>query len=520
MLATVASGVVIALGGSTAVGCHDLASDLVERRELCPDGTLSCFQMGTGGQDGGTGGSTPGCEPSKNNGPVADSCGVFVSSSKGSDTSGKGTKDVPYQSLGKALASAGGKAVYACGESFTESVTVSTKVTLYGALVCSQAWAYDPTQKTTLTAAADAVPLALASAAGGAAIHDFAIMAPDATKAGGSSIAVLAQANVTLDKVDVTAGKGAPGATGMAQAQVMTPAMADGKDGTADMTCNMAGPIAGGAGGKNTCAGSIGTNGGIGGSGVADITGGNGNPGNPMMTTSNAGSGQTTTMSCTPGGPGAAGSKGTAGTGARGIGDVSPSGYVSPAGALGMPGGAGQGGGGGGGARQCDMMGMFAGPSGGGGGAGGCGGAASLPGQSGGSSIGILALGATLSLSNVSITTHDGGAGGVGGDGQLGGPGGQPGKAPMMTTACDGGSGGQGGAGGPGGGGAGGHAVAVAAKGAALPDLTGAKIVLGKGGAGAHGGDMDMTMQTKGDAGLACRTLDFSSPMSPTACVM
>jgi hypothetical protein len=510
--AAVSLGLAVGLG---VYGCGwiDSADDCA----LNPILRCGPFAPGSSTGSSGTGGSTPGCDPASSNGPVADSCGVFVSSSKGSDTTGKGTKEVPYQSLGKALASAGGKAVYACGESFTESVTVSTKVTLYGALVCSQDWSYDSTQKTKLAAAADAIPLTLASTAGGTALHDFAVAAADAMKAGGSSIAVLAQANVMLQNVDVMAGKGADGAAGAKQTAVTTPATADGKPGIDDPMCNAPGEF-GGAGGANMCGSSTDTSGGSGGAGQAATSGGDGSRGNPIMTPTNAGSGQTMTMSCTPGGPGAAGSKGTAGTGARGIGEVSASGYVSPAGTLAMPGGPGQGGGGGGGARQCAST--FAGPSGGGGGAGGCGGAAGLPGQSGGSSIGILALGATPSLSNVSIATHDGGAGGVGGDGQLGGPGGQPGKAPMMTAACDGGPGGQGGAGGPGGGGAGGHSIAIAVKGAASPDLSSMKITLGKGAAGGPGGDMDVTMQTKGDGGLACKTLDFTNPMSPTACVM
>ena len=36
---------------------------------------------------------------------------------------------------------------------------------------------------------------------------------------------------------------------------------------------------------------------------------------------------------------------------------------------------------------------------------------------------------------------------------------------------------------------------------------------------GGAGGDMDMTPQTKGDAGMACKTLDFT-PMAKTPCAM
>ena len=95
-----------------------------------------------------------------------------------------------------------------------------------------------------------------------------------------------------------------------------------------------------------------------------------------------------------------------------------------------------------------------------------------------------------------------------------------PGTRIGGSAHVTGGKGGQGGAGGPGGGGAGGHSVGVAAKGAAAPDLSSTTITHGNGGAGGPGGNMDMTAQTKGDGGMACKTLDFTNPASPTACVM
>jgi hypothetical protein len=51
--------------------------------------------------------------------------------------------------------------------------------------------------------------------------------------------------------------------------------------------------------------------------------------------------------------------------------------------------------------------------------------------------------------------------------------------------------------------------------GGAAPDLSSTTIIPGKAGTGGPGGDQDMTMQTKGDDGLACKVLDFSKPMSP-----
>jgi hypothetical protein len=473
-----------------------------------------------GGTDGSESGPPPSCIPSMNSTPVADSCGVFVSSSKGSDTTGKGTKEAPYQTLAKALGAVGSQPVYACGETFTETVSISASVTVYGALVCSQTWLYDPTQKTLLTAAADAIPMTLASTAGGTVIHDFAITAADATMAGGSSIAVLDQAGVTLENVDIAAGAGMAGTPGASQAQVTTPTSANGTNGTAPTGCNMTTNILGGAGGTNTCNGTA-TNGGNGGKGLPASSGDDGLSGQPM-TPSNGGAGQTTTP-CQTGGIGNAATAGAAvagmpGTGARGIGDVSAAGYQVPAATPAGAGQPGQGGGGGGAAHACDANDMYAGPSGGGGGAGGCGGAPGNLGTSGGSSIGILALGAQLTLTTVAITTKAGGAGGAGSSGQLGGGGGQPGVG-GGTNACVGGSGGQGGAGGPGGGGAGGHSVGIAIKNGTLPSLGSTTITPGSGAMGGAGGDT--TAQTQGDAGLGCKTLDFTNPaMTPPACTM
>jgi hypothetical protein len=451
--------------------------------------------------------------------PVADSCGVFVSSSLGVDgnEADRGTKKKPFKSITAALSKAKVTRIYACAESFSEPVTISAAVELYGALDCKKSWAYDEKVKSKLTADADVIPLKLMSTASGVEVHDFVISAADAKSAGMSSIALLDdQAPLLLENVDFVAGSGAAGMAGAAQAKVMTPAGAKGKDGTDDAACMTMGVIGGGLGGKNSCDGAD-TDGGAAGNGKAATNGGDGEGGLPMSAPSNGGLGQTKISSCKPGNVGNDGVPGSSGTGARGVGDISGSGYQGVLGSLGMPGSPGQGGGGGGGARQCDMPGLYAGPSGGGGGAGGCAGLAGALGQSGGSSIGVVALNAKLALKTVTITVKNGGVGGLGGDGQSGGDGGQPGNA-LGGAACNGGKGGQGGAGGPGGGGAGGHSVGIAMKGGMLPDLATTTIKAGSGASGGAGGDMDVTPQTKGDDGLGCKTLDFGNAMSPKAC--
>jgi hypothetical protein len=506
----VMGGIAAVAGATFHLGCIELDIDTDCNINLdCPSGPTG--STGTGGPDGAP---PPSCIPSESTTAIADSCGVFVSSSKGNDTTGKGTKEAPYQTLAKALGAVGSQPVYACGETFTESVSISASVTIYGALACSQTWMYDPTQKTLLTAAADAIPMTLASTADGTVIHDFAITAADATAPGGSSIAVLDQAGVTLENVDIAAGAGAPGTMGAAQARVMTPTSANGTNGADDAACNMTSIIMGGAGGTNTCNGTA-TNGGDGGEGLPAAVADPGASGQPM-TPANGGAGQTA-VACQSGGVGTAGSIGSAGTGARGIGDVSTTGCQAAVATVGGAGQPGQGGGGGGAALACDApTNMFAGPSGGGGGAGGCGGAPGNPGTSGGSSIGILALSAQLTLTTVTITTKAGGVGGLGSAGQLGGDGGLLGNA-VAAGACPGGVGGQGGTGGPGGGGAGGHSVGIAIKNGTLPNLGSTTITPGSGGMGGAGGDT--TMQTQGDDGMACKTLDFTTG-SATPCGM
>ena len=61
-----------------------------------------------------------GCTPSKNTKPVDDTCGVFVSSSKGADGA-TGTKSAPLKMLAEAITKANGRPVYACAEAFAPS---------------------------------------------------------------------------------------------------------------------------------------------------------------------------------------------------------------------------------------------------------------------------------------------------------------------------------------------------------------------------------------------------------------
>jgi hypothetical protein len=475
---------------------------------------LACFRENQGGS-GGTGGSPPGCVPSETNKEIDDSCGAFVSP-KGSDANGTGTKEAPYLTLGKAAEMTA--RVYACAnpaEPFDEAVTPLADVVIYGGLDCANGWAYDPIKKSAWTAPNDSVPLTVTGSVN-VEVVDFAISARDAMMAGGSSVAVLAagdKAELMLERCDVVAGAGKDG---------LTPAKPEGSgmpggdgqpgaDGCADLMTKV-----GGDAGANMCDG-MSYNGGSGGNGTK-IEGANGSPGQPQPGTppndGAAGTGQLAVSSCTSGDQGGDGVNGDAGLGATGLGTLTASGYQGATGADGQPNGTpGQGGGGGGGAKICAKMG-FAGPGGGGGGAGGCPG--TQPGKGGGpggASIGLVSVGANVSLAEVTISTNDGGAGGTGGNGQSGGKGGTAGQAgkdggDADAKACGGGDGGKGGDAGPGGGGQGGHSIGIAFTGTA-PSTT--KVVLNPGVAGPGGvaGAMNMTTGTKGADGKACRTLNF-----------
>jgi len=474
---------------------------------------------------GGDSGPPPGCIPSENVQAVADTCGVFVSSSMGSDTTGKGTKEAPYASLTKALTVAKGKPIYACGETFDkETVAIADDATLYGALDCTNKWAYDATKKTQLAPTMDAIPLTISTATTSAQVFDFAVTSASATQPGGSSIAVLvAQATASFIRCDLVAGDGKDGAAGdpypmSAQAGSM------GNNGNDACSASIVVP---GDAVTNACGNpdSISGPGGIG----STNSGGPGGPGSPGSTM-NGGSGDTG-AGC---GPGTKGDDGdmmalaTPGLGGTGLGTLSASGHTGVTGGTGGAGSPGQGGGGGGGAKggsaanMCTNASSAGGASGGSGGSGGCGGLGGNGGAAGGSSIALVSIDATLSFTGVTLKTGSGGKGGDGGPGQNGGngaDGGPGGGVPMTATSlkpgCPGGKGGAGGTGGKGGGGLGGHSVGLAFTGKA-PPASGWTATPGSNGKGGAGDDTNGNMGD-GAAGLGCRSLDFADAKS---CVM
>ncbi|HZF49116.1 MAG TPA: PGRS family protein [Polyangiaceae bacterium] len=461
---------------------------------------LTCYwdRLGSatgGGGAGGDGGPSPDCVPNKNADPVRDVCGVFVSIA--GDDSADGTQKAPVKSLAKAieLAVDAGKPVYACAEEFDAVVEVPAGVTIFGGLDCADGWAYvGETTKTTIAGGPDEIALVLLGGKETTRLEDVRVVAADATVAGGSSIAALADGvTVELARCDLVAGAGMAGENGETPSESVGPA--DPNDpaikGTAGAAAcmGMGGSNPGGPGTLNAiCDTSLGGDGGKGLESFGDA-GGNGQPlPNPNPTNKGLGGAGDTGSGCEPGAQGANGTTGMAGAGVMELGTIDATGYAAPAGGNGSPGSPAQGGGGGGGAKgklNCN------GASGGGGGAGGCGGAGGTGGKAGGSSIALISLNATLRYNDVVLRTADGGKGGDGGDGQVGGAGGAggPGGLGMNTlNACDGGKGGQGGFGGKGGGGRGGHSIGIAYVGAE-PLTDGATIEIGAAGPGGTGAD-------------------------------
>ncbi|MFS8070316.1 MAG: hypothetical protein ACMG6S_28470, partial [Byssovorax sp.] len=251
-----------------------------------------------------TGGTPLQCIPSENKAPVADSCGVFVSSSLGDDGNA-GTRAKPLKTLGAALLKGDVMRVYACAEGFREAVVVSSAVELYGAVDCGKGWAYAPTTKTTLTAAEDEIPLTLGNAAGLATVEDFAITAAAAKVAGGSSMAVLVNgATASLTRCDLISGDASEGASGASGG--VQEAQAEG--GAKGDDAGTMGTLAGGVGGKNLVCSLQAGKGGDGGALMSgdgsDGTQGDGNMGGAK------GTGQTTMAACSNGANGDLGSAG------------------------------------------------------------------------------------------------------------------------------------------------------------------------------------------------------------------
>lgn len=489
-------------GWLVAAGCENTAGDC----------QLTAECTGAPGQTTTTTTSAPAtCVPGEGAGPLADTCGLFVSAS--AEPGGDGSQARPFSTLAAAIEAAKDRPerrVYACAETFAEAVVLPAELTLHGGLDCANGWAFDADARTTIAPTAG-IPVTFAPGKK-TRVENVEIVAPPGAPpdpasanplSGGSSIAALAQPGSTVELVrcDLEAGDGAPGASAMELPPVA--AAADG--GSGDAACLTG---AGGLAGVNGCGDPpTSTNGGNGGMG-GDTVSADGMPGSPGQGAFSAagGSPQTGATPCTAGDPGQSGDPGKAGAGGALKGTLLDEEHKGSPGTAGEAGRPGNGGGGGGGGKACTND---RGAGGGAGGAGGCAGAKGDGGGAGGSSIALWAVEAEVTLEQVTLTTKKGGAGGAGAAGQQGGAGGKAGVAGAAadgSEACAGGEGGSGGDGGPGGGGEGGHSVAIVWN-TVPPKLLETTFLPGAPGVGGAGGASEAAPPDGAD-GLACDGFD------------
>lgn len=430
-------------------------------------------------------GCDPEADPRDSPACVADALGAFVAPT-GGDIDGDGTKERPFATIGRALASltsSGKQRVYVCsaeGVVYDEALRIAGTlggVRIYGGFGCGN-WASGGAPARIAPHASGAVPLTIAEVTVPVVIEDVELVAPDGAAPGGSSVAAMVHDAIgaTFVRTRFMAGRGADGATGAAG----TAAAAPGARAAVGASAFYSAPlhhVVGGAATSCACADATSV-GGRGGDGEnashTPMPGSDGTPARGSVTGTGAG-GQAGTgvlpTLCTAGARGGDGADGTDGAGGV-AGSLASTGWIGAAGASGTSGTSAQGGGGGGGTE---------GPNGAGAGGG-----------AGGASLGIAMLRASVTLESCDVVAGIGGRGGngaAGANGQLGGAGGS--ATGVDAVGCGGGAGGDGGSGGAGGGGAGGPSIAIAHAGCAHPPLlratTTSHAAPGEGGAGGAG---------------------------------
>jgi hypothetical protein len=407
--------------------------------------------------------------------PIEEPClidefyGSFVSPT-GSDTSGKGTRAAPFQTIARGMRAAklGGSRVFVCdnGTGYPDLIAADAStdgLAVYGGFDC-KTWVPSASARTRVQPksgpAMTASQLTL-----GITVENFDLRAEDAA-AGATSIAaqINGSVGVVFRRSRIAAGKGGAGVDGQPGASGESGSSpGDDQRGRAPFCPGTPATQAGAVPVASTC-GAVGGGGGNGSTGVSGSFSNAGYDGEPKTGVSppnNSNAGTTclsdpVTHGAADGSRGADGLPGAPGSPFSGKGTFSETGYA-PAGkgSDGTPGHPGQGGGGGVG---CFGPATCVGPSGGAGGAGGCGGKYGTGGGAGGASIGLLSWRSTIVLDGCELLSADGGGGGKGGNG---GPGGKGAVGGLGNVGYDGtdpsGAGGLGGEGGPGAAGAGGN---------------------------------------------------------------
>ncbi len=236
----------VTCNGSTTLDCSGTCFDPNDP-DHCGSCSTVCPAPSNGNGSATCTGSTPTCGISCNSGyhlcsgacdsssddpsVTTDPCiltetyGVFVATptSGGSDANGTGTRAKPYATISHALTNLNGLArVYVCGGSYSDQVSVTTPVSIYGGLTCAGGtWQYVAGTIPIVTSATAAFALRVSGVSGRVLVEDMAFTSPTATGTDGngnglSSTAALVNAstNVTFVRTTLTAGQGAAGSTG------------------------------------------------------------------------------------------------------------------------------------------------------------------------------------------------------------------------------------------------------------------------------------------------------------------
>ena len=422
---------------------------------------------------------------------------IFVSLA-GNDLNDGLTRSSPKRTIqaGINAASSNRPQVYVAEGLYDEAITLRSGISVYGgfnASTWSRAGVFTTTIRNGAVNAGRVVVVTGANITQASTLAYVSITGQSSAVAGTSVYGVYCSncAALTLSRLTVTAGGGAPGVAGSGGS--VGASGGPGGTGGAGSCDDSSGGGSGSAGQNNSC-GRNGGSGGTGGysssSGTVGGTGTGGTSGGYAGGSCYACAGSCTSGSGGPGGTGATGSAGSNGSGGSG-GTVSGGYFVTASGGDGANGANGNGGGGGGGAGGQEICITYSGRGngGGGGGAGGCGGTLGSGGGGGGSSFAVFLVNSTgITLTNLTLTSNNGGNGGAGGSGGSGGGGGGGGSGGITCTGQvgaggSGGSGGAGGRGGHGGGGAGGLSYALYSSGF-TPTCTNCNYAHGTGGTG------------------------------------
>src|SRR5579871_6808215 len=166
----------------------------------------------------------------KKTGNIRDDCAIFVCADS-TAASPDGTMENPYKTLKQALASTTSSKikVFACkAMPFSEGVTVSSAVELYGGFDCTQSqWTWTATDRTELDGPADTVALTIPMSGDGALVSGWKIVAAK-PMAGVSSIAVAVDdvaTGVSIQRSDISAADAANGADGTTPTTAVTVGM-------------------------------------------------------------------------------------------------------------------------------------------------------------------------------------------------------------------------------------------------------------------------------------------------------